>query len=105
MSHSQLYKEAAIVGVALVPMWLAVAHFTTATSVLTNTPQLKTMLDVAIAGALFHLAAEESGLNHYYLTHSYAYEKSFKEHFRADEYCRVESNHWSDHSVCSVFNF
>ena len=35
----------------------------------------KPLIDVAVAGFLFHLAAEESGLNAWYLTHSYAAQK------------------------------
>jgi hypothetical protein len=89
MKESLLYKEAAFVGIALVPMWFAVSQFTLATRVLTGSPQVKTMLDVMIAGALFHLTAEETGLNHYYLTHSYAYEKSFAEEFK-DERCPAD---------------
>jgi hypothetical protein len=88
--HAQLYKEAAFVGISLVPMWFVVTQFTLATKVLTGSPQLKAMLDVVIAGSLYHLAAEESGLNHYYLTNSYAYQKSFSSEFKKDEHCPID---------------
>jgi hypothetical protein len=83
-SHDKLYKEAAIVGVALVPMWYAVARFTAAVQL---GGSHKALIDVALAGALFHLAAEESGLNTYYLTNSYAHEKAFAAEFKENETC------------------
>jgi len=83
-SHDKLYKEAAIVGVALVPMWYAVARFTAAVQL---GGSYKALIDVALAGALFHLAAEESGLNTYYLTNSYAHEKAFAAEFKENETC------------------
>ena len=82
---TQLYKEAAFVGIALVPIWYLVARFTTATMVYAGSPQMKTMVDVAIAGALFHLAAEDAGLNTYYLTHSYAYQQSFSREYKDEQ--------------------
>ena len=101
--HSLLYKEAAFVGISLVPMWFLVAQFTLATKVLTGSPHLKAMLDVAVAGALFHLTAEESGLNHYYLTNSYAYEKSFSNEFKRDDIdIRLD---WGGLGVGAVFGF
>ena len=102
--HSKLYKEAAFVGISLVPMWFVVAQFTLATRVLSNSPQLKAMLDVAVAGALFHLTAEETGLNHYYLTNSYAYEKSFSHEFKKDEHCAVDIRlDWGGVGAGSIF--
>lgn len=80
--HKLLYKEATVVGVALVPMWYAVRQFTIATMILNTSPEYKAMLDVAIAGFLFHLTAEETGVNNYYLTNSYAYQKSFSSKFK-----------------------
>ena len=106
--HSQLYKEAAFVGISLVPMWFVVAQFTLATRVLTDTPHLKAMLDVAVAGALFHMTAEESGLNNYYLTNSYAYQKSFSTEFKRDErheWCNDLHVDWNGDTVRSIFGF
>ncbi len=103
-NHSQLYKEAAFVGISLVPMWFIVAQFTLATRVLSSSPQLKTMFDVALAGALFHLTAEETGLNQYYLTNSYAYEKSFSHEFKKDEHCAVDLRlDWGGAGTGSLF--
>jgi hypothetical protein len=96
--HTQLYKEATFVGIALVPMWYAVTKFTLATRVLNNNPQAKAMLDVLIAGILFHLTAEESGLNTWYLTNSYAFQHSFSTQFKRDESCALYNNRGSDGS-------
>jgi hypothetical protein len=80
-SHDKLYKEAAFVGIALVPMWYVVAQFTTAVRWFPNS-EYKQGFDVMLAGALFHLAAEESGLNTFYLTNSYAYDNSFAAQYK-----------------------
>jgi len=66
---SRLYLEALSVGALLVPMWWAVGKTTTA---LKLTGSTKPYIDVAVSGFLFHLAAEESGLNAWYLTNSFA---------------------------------
>jgi len=102
-SPAQLYKEAAFVGIALIPMWFAVAQFTIATKVFSSSPQLKTMIDVAVAGALFHLTAEESGLNHYYLTHSHAYQKSFSAEYKKDELCVDIRADWDGFGTGALF--
>ena len=102
--HTQLYKEAAFVGISLVPLWFVVTQFTLATKVLTTSPQLKAILDVVISGSLFHLAAEESGLNQYYLTNSYAYQKSFSHEFKKDERCAVDIRlDWGGAGTGSLF--
>jgi len=69
---SRLYLEALSVGALLVPMWWAVGK---ATAAMQFVGDAKPYFDVAIAGFLFYLAAEESGLNEWYLTHSFAAEK------------------------------
>jgi hypothetical protein len=74
MDRQQLALEAAVVGIGLVPMWWLVTKATTAMRI---TGDSKGFIDVALAGALFHLAAEESGLNTWYLAHSYAAQKAF----------------------------
>ena len=102
---TQLYKEAAFVGIALVPMWYLVAQFTTATMVYVGSPQMKTMVDVAIAGALFHLTAEETGLNNYYLTNSFAYQQSFSREYKDDRSGDVGIRHDFRGSAGAVFGF
>ncbi len=102
---TQLYKEAAFVGIALVPMWFLVAQFTTATLVYAKSPQMKTMVDVALAGALFHLAAEESGLNHYYLTNSYAFQQSFSREYKDERRGAVDVRIDFGHGFGAVFGF
>ena len=84
MDPAKLYKEAAFVGIALIPMWFAVSKFTTAVKWFSADTQWKSATDVLISGALFHLVAEETGLNAYYLTNSFAAEKAFKSEFRND---------------------
>jgi|LauGreSuBDMM15SN_2_FD.fasta_scaffold219643_2 hypothetical protein len=69
---SRLYAEALSVGVLLVPVWWAVMKATAAVKI---SGDAKPYVDVAVAGFLFHIAAEESGVNAWYLTHSYAAEK------------------------------
>ena len=76
--REQLYMEATTVGAALVPMWWSVSQFTTAVKI---TGPYKQVLDVALAGFLFHIAAEESGLNAWYLSHSHAAKKQFSKSF------------------------
>jgi NADH:ubiquinone oxidoreductase subunit 4 (subunit M) len=102
---TQLYKEAAFVGIALVPMWYLVAQFTTATMVYAASPQMKTMVDVALAGALFHLAAEESGLNHYYLTNSHAYQQSFSREYKDERRGTGDIGHDVGFGAGAVFGF
>ena len=72
VKHGRLYQEAAAVGGALLPVWLAVRSATAATR-LGGT--YKEFLDVAISGFLFHILAEESGVNAWYLTNSHAARK------------------------------
>ena len=102
---TQLYKEAAFVGIALVPMWYLVAQFTTATMVYVSSPHMKTMVDVAIAGALFHLTAEETGLNHYYLTNSHAYQQSFSREYKYERRGAVDIRIDFGGSAGAVFGF
>ena len=61
-------------GLALIPMWWSVSKFTTAVNV---SGAIKPAIDVAISGFFFHIAAEESGLNTWYLTNSHAARKQF----------------------------
>ena len=72
-SRQQLALEAAVVGVGLIPIWMLVRRATTAMNIYGN----KEIIDIALAGAAFHLLAEESGLNTWYLTNGYAAQKAF----------------------------
>lgn len=73
LDASQLYTEAASVGLLLVPTWWAVSKLTTALRV---GGTWKPAFDVALSGFLFHMAAEETGMNEWYLFHSYAAQKA-----------------------------
>lgn len=68
----RLYQEAVSVGLLLVPVWFLTTKATTAVKI---GGTAKPYVDVAVAGFLFHLAAEESGVNAWYLTNSYAAQK------------------------------
>jgi hypothetical protein len=79
-SRQQLALEAAVVGVGIIPIWMLVRRATTAMNIYGN----KAIIDVALAGAAFHLLAEESGLNTWYLTNGYAAQKAFQENIRGN---------------------
>ena len=64
-----LYGEAIVVGLSLVPVWFAVQSVTTLARI---DLQGKAAIDVAIAGFLFHMLAEETGVNQWYLMNSHA---------------------------------
>jgi hypothetical protein len=70
----KLYGEALVVGAALVPMYFAVSRATSATRI---DFVGKEVLDVFLSGFLFHLLAEESGVNEWYLTNSHAAKKIY----------------------------
>lgn len=65
----QLYIEATSVGALLVPMWWLVSKATTAMRFKGDS---KPFLDIFVSGFLFHIAAEETGLNEWYLYNSFA---------------------------------
>ena len=67
-----MYKEAFAVGAAFIPMLFLVSKATTAFKI---SGEVKPYVDGAITGFLFHIAAEETGLNGWYLTESYAANK------------------------------
>jgi len=67
----QLVTEAITVGVALVPVFIAVSRLTAVMDIGRGT-EWKALMDTALSGALFHLVAEETGLNAWYLTNSHA---------------------------------
>ena len=101
--HAKLYKEAAFVGIALVPMWILVSKFTTAMQL--SSPN-KAALDIMLAGAMFHLTAEETGLNAYYLTNSYAHDRNFSDAIRGkDGWVRKDSDVDWIHSSGGAFGF
>jgi hypothetical protein len=68
----RLYQEATSVGILLVPVWFLTSKATEAVKI---GGTAKPFVDVALAGFLFHLVAEESGMNEWYLSHSYAAQK------------------------------
>ncbi len=70
----KLYGEALVVGAALVPVYFAVSRATQAARI---DFAGKEVLDLFLSGFLFHLAAEESGVNEWYLTNSHAAKKIF----------------------------
>ena len=67
--RQQLYGEALVVGATLVPVWVAVSRATTLSRIQFES---KGILDVMLAGFLYHLIAEELGVNTWFLTHSHA---------------------------------
>ena len=67
-----LYKEAFAVGAAFVPLLYLVSRTTAA---LKLSAGVKPYIDGAIAGFLFHITAEETGVNAWFLTESYAANK------------------------------
>ena len=78
LPSSQLYTEAVSVGLLLVPAWWAVSKLTTALRV---NGAWKPAFDVALSGFLFHMTAEETGMNEWFLFHSYAAQKALsREH-------------------------
>lgn len=75
MQKVKLYTEAAAVGLALVPLYYVVRRATTAFRLDSFAGSSKETVDLFICGALFHLLAEETGLNEWYLTNSHAAQK------------------------------
>ena len=69
VDRSQLYGEALVVGATLVPVWAAVTQATTAAQI---NFQSKPVIDVFLTGFLYHMLAEELGVNKWYLTNSHA---------------------------------
>ena len=96
--HDELYKEAAFVGISLVPVWFIISQFTTAMRI---SDKHKAWIDIALAGSMFHLLAEESGLNTYYLTNSYASKNAFSAKFK-DERVVDDSLGWI-HDIGGLF--
>ena len=93
----QLFLEAFIVGATIVPLWWLVAKATTAMRInITD----KSAMDVALTGFFYHLIAEESGLNGYYLTNSYASQKAFSASFSdASTVLRNPFDVWGPHRM------
>jgi hypothetical protein len=67
-----LVQEAIIVGALLVPVYSIVREITSELDV--ESERTKEFLAVFTSGALFHLLAEATGVNEYYLHHSHAYQ-------------------------------
>jgi hypothetical protein len=66
-----LIQEALIVGALLVPLYSVVRDLSSELDI--ENERTKELLAVFTSGALFHLLAEATGVNEYYLHHSYAY--------------------------------
>lgn len=81
-NSSQLVTEAVTVGLALVPMWFGISRLTAAARL---PAQWRSWLDVALSGAVFHLVAEESGLNTWYLTNGHAARTAILHHQSVDD--------------------
>jgi hypothetical protein len=67
-----LVQEAIIVGALLVPVYSVVRELTVELDF--ESERTKEFLAVFASGALFHLLAEATGVNEYYLHHSHAYQ-------------------------------
>ena len=94
----RLYQEATSVGLLLVPVWFLTSKATEAVKIGGKT---KPYVDIALAGFLFHLVAEESGMNAWYLTHSYAAQKVLHPKQRNDLLADV-ADVWSTLGVDSL---
>lgn len=70
-----LFLEALFVGVSFFPVYWAVRKSTTA---FRWKGDLKDVADVVLTGFLYHLGAEEIGLNEWYLTNGHVAKKSFQ---------------------------
>lgn len=85
MSKQQLVVEALVVGAAMLPVWWVTTRFTSSM----NFGAEKAAVDVFVSAAAFHLLAEQSGVNEWFLSNSHAAQKTFHRDFR---YGRVLSN-------------
>ncbi len=94
----RLYHEATSVGLLLVPVWFLTSKATEAVKI---GGKAKPYVDIALAGFLFHLVAEESGMNAWYLTHSYAAQKVLHPKQRNDLLADV-ADVWSTLGVDSL---
>jgi hypothetical protein len=68
-----LTKEAVGVGVLLLPLYSVVRELVNELDV--ESERSKEYLAIFVSGALFHVLAEVSGINEYYLHNSHAYHK------------------------------
>ena len=69
VDRTQLYGEALVVGASIIPVWAAVTQVTTIARI---NFESKPLIDVFLSGFLYHLLAEELGVNTWYLTNSHA---------------------------------
>ncbi len=82
-NKKNLYGEALVVGAALVPVFFAVSRATQAAKI---DFVGKEAFDVFLSGFLFHLVAEEFGINEWYLTNSHAAKKLYSSTIDVDRY-------------------
>jgi hypothetical protein len=96
VSHLEdLTLEAVAVGVSLVPVYMLTARLLDNWSKNWN-PENRVLANVAIAGGLFHIICEETGVNNWFLTNSVASRKSKRKYWKV-----VQSPSGSDITLCS----
>lgn len=86
MYEDKLAKEAAFTGALMVPWFYLISNFTTAFGITQN----KEMVDLFVSGATFHLAAEYTGVNRWYLKHSAAHYKKMRKFVEEKDGQQVE---------------
>ncbi len=89
--QQQLIAEASVVALGMVPLWWLTSRFTTSMKWFSDS---KPALDVALASFAFHILAEESGVNEWYLTNSYSAQKVFKRDMREGHVSVDNSDLW-----------
>ena len=78
VSHLEdLMFEAVAVGVSIVPVYMLTAKLLDNWSKNWN-PENRVLVNVALAGGLYHIICEETGVNNWFLTNSVASKKSKK---------------------------
>jgi hypothetical protein len=68
----QVYQEAVFVGITMLPLWMLVQQ---STAFMRIEWRHKDKLDVLLAGVLYHLIAEDTGLNEFYAKNGAAVKK------------------------------
>ena len=92
-----LVQEAVIVGALLVPLYSVVRDLTVDLDI--ENERTKELLAVFTSGALFHLLAEATGVNDYYLHNSHAYKTFLARQDKVRDGYRLRPS--SDGRVCA----